>query len=88
MTSISAVAAKGGRARARRLTPERMREIGELGGQRSVEVRLARRDLARIQAVQLNAGSNLSQFNPKNRERLIYHANEIERIIRTRRGQI
>jgi hypothetical protein len=65
-----------------------MREIGELGGQRSVEVRLARRDLARIQAVQLNAGSNLSQFNPKNRERLIYHANEIERIIRTRRGQI
>ena len=64
-----------------------MKQIGELGGQRSVEVRRARRELARIQAAQLNAGSNLSQFSPRDRERLIYHANEIERIIRTRREQ-
>jgi len=69
----------------RRLSPERLREIARSAADASVSKRRARRDLARIQAAQLNAGSNLAQFSPRDRERLIYHANEIERIIRTRK---
>jgi site-specific recombinase XerD len=60
----------------RRLSPERMREIGELGGQCGVELRRARRDLARAQAAHLNAGSNCRSSAPG-------IANEIERIIVT-----
>lgn len=78
---------RGGFVRAKRLTPERLRRIAELGGQRSVELRRARRELARAQAARLNAESELAQFSLADRERLIYHANEIERIIRTRRSQ-
>jgi len=65
----------------RRLSTERLREIAKLGANASVSQRRTRRELARAQAARLTAEPDLAQFSPKDRERLIYHANEIERIL-------
>jgi hypothetical protein len=86
MDTVASAGRKGGIARKQRLTPDRMRQIGELGGRCSVAARRERRERARAQAAILHASSNLAQFSRKERERLIFHANEIERIILTRQG--
>jgi len=72
---------KGGFARMRRLTPDRLLEISKAASDASVAQRRLRRQRARALAAALNPDSNLVQFSPKDRERIIYHANEIERII-------